>query len=129
MAERTEEQKIVQSSIVVTLGGKEYEVKPLVIRDSRTWRVKLVETLGMLPQYANVTTDTPDKFKSALNALLVVMHDQVVNLVFAYAKDLNREQIEGEATDAEIGEAFVKIMEVAFPLVRSMVGAVGKLSR
>jgi len=127
--ERTEEQKIIQAPLVIVLGCKEYEVKPLVIRDSRAWRGKLAVTLGMLPQYANVTTDTPDKFQGALNAMLVAMPDQVVDLVFAYAKDLNREEIEGKATDSEIAKAFEQIVEVAFPLARSMVGAMAKLSQ
>ncbi len=127
--QRTEEQKIAQASLKIVLGGKEYEVKPLVIRDSRVWRAKLAETLGMLPQYANVTTDTPDKFQGALNAMLVAMPDQVVDLVFAYGKELNRDEIEGEATDTEIAKAFEQIVEVAFPLARSMVGAMAKLSQ
>ncbi len=127
--ERTEEQKIVQAPLTVVLGGKEYYVKPLVIRDSRAWRGKLAKTLGMLPQYANVTTDTPDKFQGALNALLVAMPDQVVDLVFAYAKDLDRDEIEAVATDTEIAKAFEQIVEVAFPLARSMVGAMAKLSQ
>jgi len=129
MAERTEEQKIVQAPLMLILGGRQYEVKPLVIRDSRAWRAKLAEMLGRLPQYAGITTDTPDKFQGALDALLVAMPDQVIDLVFAYAKDLNREQIEAEATEAEIGEAFNQIMAVAFPLARSMTGAMAKLSQ
>ncbi len=127
--QRTEEQKIAQAPLRIVLSGKEYSVKPLVIIDSRAWRAKLAETLGMLPQYANVTTDTPDKFQDALNAMLVAMPDQIVDLVFAYAKDLNREEIEAVATDTEIAKAFEQIVEVAFPLARSMVGAMAKLSQ
>jgi len=126
---RTEEQKIAQSPIVVILGGKQYEVKPLVIRDSRTWRAKLAKLIGTLPKYASVTTDTPDQFEGAIDAMLVAMPNQVLDLVFAYAKDLNREEIEAEATDAEIGKAFEQIVEVAFPLARSMVGAMTKLAQ
>ena len=114
---------------MLILGGKEYEAKPLVIRDSRVWRHKLATMLGMLPQYVNITTDTPDKFEGALNALLQAMPDQVLDLVFLYAKALDRETIEGEATEAEIAKAFEQILEVAFPLARSMAGAMKRLSR
>jgi hypothetical protein len=129
MTGRTEEQKIVQSPLKLTLGDQEYDVKPLVIRDSRKWREKLAKTLGMLPKYTGITTDTPDKFKEALDAMLVSMPDQVVDLVFDYAKDLNRDEVESIATDAEIAAAFEQIVEVAFPLARSMVGAMTKLSQ
>ena len=127
--ERTEEQKLTQAPIVVVLGGKEFPIRPLVIKESREWRQKLCKVLGMLPQYANVTTDTPDKFEAALNAMLVAMPDQVVDLVFDYAKELNREEIEAIATDAEIAKAFEQIGEVAFPLARSVVGAMTKLAQ
>lgn len=126
---RTEEEKVAQAPLKLILGGKEYEVKPLVIRESRAWRQKLAKTLGMLPQYTGITTDTPDRFKEALDAMLVAMPDQVVDLVFDYARNLNREEIEATATDSEIAHAFEQIVEVAFPLARSMVGAMTKLSQ
>ena len=126
---RTEEQKIAQDSIQIVFGGKAHDVKPLVIRDSRVWRGKLSETLSMLPRYAGVTTDTPDAFEQALKQMLVAMPDQVVDLVFEYAKDLDREEIEGVATDAEMAKAFEQIVEVAFPLARSVVGAMVKLQQ
>jgi hypothetical protein len=126
---RTEEEKVVQAPLKIILGGKEYEVKPLVIKDSRAWRKKLASTLGVLPEYTGVTTDTPDKFKGALDAMLVSMPDQVVELVYDYARDLNREEIEASATDDEVAKAFEQIVEVAFPLARSMVGAMTKLSQ
>jgi len=127
--ERTEEDKLVQAPLRITLGGVVHEVKPLVIRDSRAWRRKLSAMLGQLPQYAAVTTDAPDDFKAALNAMLVSMPDQVVDLVFDYARDLNRQELEAVATDAEVAVAFEQIVEVAFPLARSVAGAMTKLSR
>uniref|UniRef100_A0A6M3M170 Uncharacterized protein n=1 Tax=viral metagenome TaxID=1070528 RepID=A0A6M3M170_9ZZZZ len=126
---RTEEEKVIQAPIKIVLGGKEYEVKPLVIKDSRGWRAELSKMLGMLPRYANVTTDTPDKFQAALDSMLISMPDKVVDLVFAYAPGLDREAIEAIATDAEMAKAFEQILEVAFPLAVSTVGAMAKLSR
>ena len=116
---RTEEQKITQAPIVVILGGKEYEIAPLVIRDSREWRKKAIALIAPLPGFSKVTTDDMESFGQALTTLLVTMPDQVIDLFFEYAKDLNREEIENIATDAEMAKAFQEITKVAFPLAQS----------
>jgi len=125
---RTEEDKIFQNEIVVILGGKEYKIKPLVIKKSRKWRATFAKVLGTLPRYTGVTTDTPEKFMGAINAMLVGMPDEIVNLIFQYAPELNREEIENKATDKEMAKAFEQIVEVAFPLAQSLLGAMSKLS-
>ena len=43
---RTEEEKLCKAAIVVVLGGKEYQIEPLVIRDSRVWRGQVAKALG-----------------------------------------------------------------------------------
>ena len=126
---RSEDQIVSQAPILVYFGGKEYQIKPLVIRESREWRQKLAKMMGELSPVVNVTTDTPEKFQEAMNSLLVTMPDTVVDLVFAYGKDLPRDEIEAVATDAEMAKAFEGILEVAFPLARSVTGITGKLSR
>jgi len=127
MPKRTEEQKIIRAPIKVTLGGQEYEILPLVIRDSVLWRQKVVPLLIPLPKH--LATDTPDGFEIAISELLVGMPNTVLDLFFEYAKDLNRKEIEGKATEAEVAEAFNKIVEIAFPLSRSLPGVVERLSR
>ena len=98
---RTEEDKIVRAPIKVILGGEEYEVAPLVIRDSRKWRQKAIGLIAPLPKTVKgVTMDDPDDFEKALTQMLVTLPDQVLDLFFEYAKDLKREEIEGKATDA-----------------------------
>jgi hypothetical protein len=125
---RTEEDKIFQNEILVILGGKEYKIKPLVITQSRKWRATFAKILGDLPQYMGITTDTPDKFEGAIKAILVAMPDKIVDLVFDYAPELNREEIENSTTEAEMAKAFEQIAEVAFPFVKSLIGTMGKLS-
>ena len=127
--ERTEEDKIVQAGIVVILGGKEYSIAPLVIRDSREWRKGVVSLLSALPGYTNVTTDTPDEFGEALNAVMVALPDKVVDLFFLYAKTLPREEIEKTATDAELAKAFERVIEIAFPLAQSVTKTMERLAR
>jgi hypothetical protein len=118
---RTEEEKVVQAPIVIILGGQEYNVKPLVIRDSRIWRQKVADLLGNIPKHITPDSDKPDEFKVALQSLMSTVPDAIIDLLFDYAVDLDREEIEGIATDAEIGIAFTKILEVAFPLTQSLV--------
>jgi len=127
--ERTEEDKIVQAGIKVMLGGIEYSIAPLVIKDSREWRKQVVELVSELPKYAEVTTDTPDAFGEALKAILVALPDKVVDLFFNYAKDLNRDEIEAVATDTELAKAFERVVEIAFPLAKSMTQMVAKLAQ
>ena len=130
-ATRTEEQIVARSPIVVILGGKEYEVAPLVIRDSREWRKKVVGLITPLPQLVKVTMDDddPDAFGKVLTDLLVIMPDQVLDLFFEYAKDLNREEIEAIATDAEMAKAFEEVTKVSFPLAESLPKVMGRLSQ
>ena len=120
MAKRTEEQKVTRAPVIVFLGGKEYEVAPLVIRDARCWRQKVVTVLTSLPDYLEATTDAPKDFDAALKALLVTMQDTVLDLFFEYARDLPREEIEGTATEGEVADAFSRIVEIAFPLAQSL---------
>jgi len=126
---RTEEDKIVQSGITVILGGKEYSIAPLVIKESREWRKKVVGLISEMPKYAEVTTDTPDEFGDALNAILVAMPDKVADLFFKYAVNLNREEIEANATDAELAKAFEQVIEIAFPLAQSLTQTMKHLSQ
>jgi len=118
--QRTEEEKLTRAPIVVILGGKEYKVAPLVIRDSREWRKKVVELIAPLPGLININTDDEKGFGEALNQLLVAMPDQVLELFFEYAKDLDRKEIEGAATDAELKDAFAEVMKIAFPLAEAV---------
>ena len=117
---RTEEEKLTQSGIKVILGGQEYEVRPLVIRESREWRAKVIKLIAPLPEYAKVTMDNTDDFEKVLTLMLVDMPDQVIDLFFDYAKDLDRKEIEDKATDAEMREAFNEVVKIAFPLASAL---------
>jgi len=89
----------------------------------------VVSLLSSLPQYTDVTTDTPDEFGDALNAVMVALPDKVTDLFFLYAKELNREEIEGTATDTELAKAFGQVVEVAFPLAQSVTKTMEHLAR
>jgi len=125
---RSEDQILTQAPIMVSFGGKEYELKPLVIKESREWRRQFAEVLKGLPLFVNAI-DTTKHFEQVINGMFMDVPDKVIDLIFAYAKDLPREEIEAVATDVEMSKAFESILEVAFPLSRSMVGATAKLSQ
>jgi len=125
---RSEDQVVTQAPIMVSFGGKEYQIKPLVIKESREWRRQFAAILGELPLFANVA-DTTEHFQQVINGMFMDVPDKVIDLIFAYAKDLPREEIEAVATDVEMSKAFESILEVAFPLSRSMMGAPTLLSR
>jgi hypothetical protein len=126
---RSEEAVLFQDAIEVTLGGKQYSIKLLRIREAREWRKQLATLIGALPSYANVTTEDPTAFEGAISAMMVTIPDKVTDLFFAYAKDLERESIEAEATDAEVAEAFKKVVAVAFPLARVLTETTENLSQ
>jgi len=128
--ERTEEQKILQEPITVSLGGKDYRVRPLVIKESRAWRVKLVAALKSLPTQINTTSD-PTALSDNIQAMFLTMPDMAADLFFAYAKDLNREEIEAAALDSELAAAFEQVVELAFPLAltRSLTKTITTISR
>lgn len=126
---RTEDDKLCQAPIIVILGGKKYNVKQLVIRDSRLWRSDVVKAISTLPKYASVTTDNIEQFGDAINQMLMVMPNTVIDLFFGYAKDLDRDEIEAVATDNEVATAFGQVVDVSFPLAKSLVGTMTKLSQ
>jgi hypothetical protein len=125
---RTEDDKVLRSPITVTLGGAEHSVPLLVIKDAREWRKRFAKLVSKLPAYAGVTTDDAAGFDVAVNSMLVSMPDEMADLFFAYAKDLDRDAIEDVATEAELARAIEQVIEIAFPLVGSLTGALGKMA-
>ena len=129
MGKRTEEEKVLRAPITVILGGDEYDIPLLVIKDAREWRTKFAKLIGKVPGYIKVTTDDANGFVAASEAMLVTMPDEMTDLFFSYAKGLDREVIESKATEEELAKAISIVMDIAFPLVGSMTGALTRLSR
>ena len=84
--------------------------------------------MGSLPKLAKVTTDDPEAFSGAINTLMVGMPDQIVDLFFSYAKDLDRVAIEEVATSAEVAEGFKRLVALTFPLSQALTEAMMRLS-
>lgn len=129
MQQRSEEQKLAQDPVMVTFGGKEYPLRVLVIKESREWRQQVIDLIKQVPPLTSVSSDKPEEFNAALETLLISMPDQVCDLFFSYAKDLNREEIELVATDAEMALAWSKVTDLAFPLLQGLVKTMGKIAQ
>jgi len=127
---RTEAQKLTGEPVKVILGGTEYDVRPLPIKYSRPWRVKLNEILAELPKYIDANSNDAEQFSSAMKALTITMPDKLVDMFFEYAVDLapQREAIEEVASDAEFAEAWDRVVTMAFPLATRAVQTMGLLS-
>ena len=131
MVKRNEEEIISQAPIKVILGGRKHDIAPLVIRESREWRKKVIELIAPLPALVKTTSDAdnPEVFEGVLTQMMVTMPDQVLDLFFEYAKGLDRDMIESIATDTEIAKAFEEVVKVAFPLVESLPKVMSHLSQ
>lgn len=114
-----EEGVVCQEGKAVRLGGVEYSVRPLPIRQAREWRKQYVEMAGMMGMDgAAADVDT-------LRTLFMRFPDAVVDLFFGWATDLPRETIEASATDEEICTGLEVVLQLAFPFVRAL-QAIGK---
>lgn len=127
---RTEEQIIAQEPLTIVLGAVTYEVRLLTIKESREWRRQVAAALSVMPNYTKAAESTdPEQFKATLTGILEEMPETVADLFFGYAKELDRKVIEDAATDAELARAFDQVMAVGFPLVKALIGAMGRISQ
>ncbi len=109
--ERTEDDKVTQSGIKVKLGGKEFEIRPLVIKYSKEWRKKSLPLLANLFQYSRLTASesSTEELEKAFTDLFTTKTDEILDSFFEYARELPREEIEGIATDGEVILAFMEV--------------------
>ena len=127
---RSEEQKTLISPIMVVLGGQEISIPILRMRASREWREKFTNSVSELPLSVELTgAGTPEELLKALQTLVVTMPDKAIDLFFAYALTLKREAFEDTATDEEVAAAFDQVVEVAFPLGKSLLRAIERIAQ
>jgi hypothetical protein len=111
-----EVKQTAKPTIEVILGGEKYQLRYLVIKESREWRRKAAPFEAAIARYASINAENTEEFEKAFNELLTSRIDEAIDLFFDYARDLNREEIEGVASDAEIIEALKIINAAAFPM-------------
>ena len=123
---RTEEDKLLQSSVVVILGGKEYPIKPLPIKYSLPWVKKVAGILATIIPMTKITSDDSGAFSNALNEIIVDQPEQMVSLFFEYARELDRAEVEETASSSEIVNALEAVMELERPLFGMVMRVVAK---
>jgi len=106
MENRTEEDKLTKAPLVVILGGKEHTVAPLVIKYSREWRKTSMPLINFLITYSR---QKGRDMEDGISELFGDKTDAIIESFFEYARELNREEIEGIATDGEIITAFLGV--------------------
>lgn len=115
MEQRTEEQKVAQAPVMVTFGGQQYELKPLVLKKAQPWRRKFIEAINETSGLSKILSDNPEDFEKAMLKVLLDKPEQMVELFFDYADNLNREEIENSASSKEILVALEEVVAFESP--------------
>lgn len=116
---RTEAEMISKAPVKVKLGAKDYDIPVLTILPSREWRIKLNEAMASILASFDFTEHADaENLGHGLTSALIRFPEKMADLIFAYAGDvLPKDEILATASEEQIGTAFSRIMEVAFPLV------------
>jgi len=137
---RSEEQKISQEPISAKVGGKDYSIPLLKIKQSREWKKKWWDAINGSDGYRDSmlkidtirkgsasTEEVVDALSKGFHMLLIDQSNAVIDLVADYVEQakcgLTRDIIEEEGTEADIAILWEQINEVAFPLVTSLATA------
>jgi len=113
--------------IKVTLGGREYTLESLPIRQSKVWRDKLAVPFAMLSQAIQTAgvveltvAQLPDisRLVRQFSGVLLGSVDTMLDLLFEYSSALrdDRDWIEENAYDEEALNAFTEALKLAYPL-------------
>ena len=129
--ERTEDQIVAGEPLRVTLGGKQYEIKPLKINAQYQWRKRFYAEFskaaqpflskhkpGLLARLMG--KDETDQFVEGLRVALLDVPERISDLFFAYAPYLPRAEIEETATEVELVRAFKEVVQLGFPFVEML---------
>ncbi len=129
--DRTEDDILLQRALEVTLAGEPHTIKLLPIRPQAEWRRKVVPLLSGFLGISKISTDDPAEFEAGLASVLIETPEKMLDLFFDYARDLDREEIENTATEAEVAVAFKKIVAVVLPppLLKALTGALTEAVR
>lgn len=117
--QRTDDDILLRAPIKIRLGEEEHEIKVLRLGKAREWRQKLLaEMRVVLASFSE--SPTPDNMSPALTAAMLSFPDKLLDLVMAYAPDLDKAKLEEEATDEQLAVAYGKLTAVAFPFVAQL---------
>ena len=123
--DRSEEDILLQR-IEVTLADKPYTIKLLPIRPQTEWRKKSLSLVYEFMATEEDTSKNPAEVQAGLTSILIGTPEKMRDLFFEYARDLDRDEIENTAMEAEVAVAFEKIVAIVMPspLVTALTAAV-----
>ena len=124
---RTEEQKLMQELVMVVLGGKEYEIKPLVLSKAAPWRRKFI-ALYISSLMSVASSDDPKNLSSAMEDIVLHKPDEIADLFYEYT-GFNREEIENSATSKEFQIACEEVIALEAPFFGLAIQAIGGLRK
>jgi len=115
--------------ITVTLGGKDYTVKQLPIRQAKEWREQLKKPFatlsGALSSVNKIELTNGSDLAKLINSLsdsVIDAPDMMFELLCAYCADIatDKEHIFDNAYDVEVQTAFVEVIKFAYPFGKLM---------
>lgn len=116
---RTEEQIVSMAPIKVRLGTTDYEIALLPVVPQAKWRDQMNEAMQpILQSFSGELTVL--SFSKAYGVAIRESPKVITDLIFAYANNLDRAQIEATATEEQLSLVFTAIMEVAFPFTKPL---------
>lgn len=118
MLTRTDEQKTLKAPIEMVFGLKKYEVKPLTLNPARVWRTKFNEVMSPIADNFQATNGLVSQ---GLAQALTQFPEKILDLLCAYAPNLDRAEIEESATEEQLVTAWSDLLVVAYPFLAPLV--------
>ena len=111
---RTPDQKMTREGVPVSIGGKVYEIKPLVRKQARQFRKKWAEMAGQFVGLQDVQVTSPaEAIAAAFDKLDNVEPLQLETIILAIP-DLNDKEdwLDDNATNEELAEAMLLALHI-----------------
>jgi hypothetical protein len=115
-AGREEEAIVLQEPIQVMLGGRRHEVPIPSYRANRIWRKAFLEYQKRILPIARMDAKDPESILANADDALGFQIDGLIDLLFLAAPELDREEIEGSATERELFRAAQEVCQALSPL-------------
>ena len=115
--ERTDAVKLNREPIIVTLGGVEYAIRPKPISKSRAWKAKSKVVIDDFEGLMNVDWTKTQDALPVLKDFIYETLDDLIDLVFEWEEDWPKETILDNATEDEMVDAVMGVLQLAFPFL------------
>lgn len=130
MQARTEEDVIAMRPVQVTLGTKEYPLKPLTIDQADAWRQSLDTEMQEVMREFEGESDLKSAIPASLAGALIRFPKKILQMVFLFSPEIkeHEEEIKAEASEEQVALAFGRMMSLAYPFVAHL-GVVTQVMR